>query len=122
MNVGVRAWFENLEDDELFISVLVIGELRRGIERIRRRDLESADRLDIWLGRLTESYETRILPISPPIAERWGRLGVPDPVPVIDGLLAATALVHDLVLVTRKERDVRSTGVLVVNPFDERKT
>ncbi len=117
MNPGVRSWIDGLEGEELFLSVLVVGELRRGIERIRRRDLDASERLDVWLDGLVRSYEARILPVTPAIADRWGRLGVPDPIPVVDGLLAATALVHDLTLVTRKERDVVPTGVRTYNPF-----
>lgn len=117
MNAGVRSWFESVDADDFFLSVLVIGELRRGIERIRRRDLEPAERLDLWLDALLQTYETRILPVTPTIADRWGRLGVPDPVPAVDGLLAATALVHNLTLVTRNVDDVATTGVPVLNPF-----
>lgn len=113
---GIRAWFADAGDDEFFTSVLVIGELRRGVESIRRRDRPSALALDQWLARLADTFSDRILPIDVPIAERWGRLNVPDPVPTVDGLLAATALVHDLVLVTRNTRDVERTGARLLDP------
>lgn len=113
---GIRAWFNGATERELFTSVLVVGELRRGVESIRRRDARSADALDQWLIRLTESFADRILPINAAIAERWGHLNVPDPIPTVDGLLAATALVHDLTLVTRNTRDVERTGVRLLDP------
>jgi predicted nucleic acid-binding protein len=116
-NEGVRAWFADAHDDELFTSVLVIGELRRGVESIRRRDVPSALALEQWLSRLSSNFSERVLQIDVEVAERWGRLNVPDPLPTVDGLLAATALVHDLVLVTRNVRDVERTGVRVLDPM-----
>jgi predicted nucleic acid-binding protein len=115
-NEGVRVWFADTSEEDLFTSVLVLGELRRGIESIRRRDIPSALALEQWLTRLTTSFADRILGIDTRVADRWGRLNVPDPVPTVDGLLAATALVHDLVLVTRNTRDVERTGVRLLDP------
>ena len=115
-NEGVRAWFADAAEDELFTSVLVLGEVRRGIESIRRRDVPSALALEQWLSRLTATFSDRVLAIDVQVAERWGRLNVPDPVPTVDGLLAATALVHDLVLVTRNVRDVEGTGARLLDP------
>lgn len=113
---GIRAWFDGAAEDELFTSVLVVGELRRGVESIRRRDVPSAMALEQWLTRLTETFGERILPIDNAIADQWGRLNVPDPIPTVDGLLAATALVHDLTLVTRNTRDVERSGVRLLDP------
>lgn len=113
---GIRAWFDAATDGELFTSVLVLGEVRRGIESIRRRDVPSALALEQWLTRLVTTFEDRVLPIDQKVADRWGALNVRDPVPTVDGLLAATALVHDLVLVTRNVRGVASTGVRVLDP------
>jgi predicted nucleic acid-binding protein len=115
-NEGVRAWFGDAREEDLFTSALVLGEVRRGIESIRRRDVPSALALEQWLIRLTTSFAERVLPIDARVADRWGRLNVPDPVPTVDGLLAATALVHDLVLVTRNIRDVERTGVRLFDP------
>ncbi len=115
-NEGVRAWFAEVREEELFTSVLVLGEVRRGIESIRRRDVPSALALEQWLMRMTTSFGDRILPVDSMVADRWGALNVPDPVPTVDGLLAATALVHDLVLVTRNVRDVGRTGVRLLDP------
>jgi predicted nucleic acid-binding protein len=114
----VMGWLEGVDDDDLRLSVLVLGELRQGVERLRSRDLVSARHLDRWLHGLAERYAERILPIDEPVAQLWGRLNVPDPLPAVDGLLAATALVHDLTLVTRNTRDVARTGVRVLNPFE----
>jgi predicted nucleic acid-binding protein len=114
---GVRAWFDRVTDADLFTSVLVIGEIRRGIELLRRRDIASASALDHWLARLTEAYAEHVLAIDSRIAERWGTLNVPDPMPTVDGLLAATALEHGLTLVTRNTRHVASLGVPVIDPF-----
>ena len=115
---GVRRWFESLEPEEIFLSVVVTGEIRRGIEAIRRRDPRAAVTLDRWLKRVVSSYESRILPIDALVADAWGRLNVPDPLPVVDGLMATTAKVHNLTLATRNIRDVERTGVSIVNPFE----
>ena len=114
---GVREWFASVATEDIYLSVIVVGEIRRGIESVRRRDRAAASALDRWLKRLTATYEGRILPIDALVAEEWGRMNVPDPIPVVDGLMAATARVHGLTLVTRNVRDVARTGVPVVNPF-----
>ncbi|HYN68643.1 MAG TPA: type II toxin-antitoxin system VapC family toxin [Candidatus Eisenbacteria bacterium] len=116
-NGGVRAWFAAARDEDLFTSVLVLGEIRRGIESLRRRDTAAALALEQWLVRVSSSFSARVLPVDARVADRWGLLNVPDPLPMVDGLLAATALVHDLVLVTRNTRDVATTGARVVDPF-----
>jgi predicted nucleic acid-binding protein len=110
-DADVVSWFAGLADEEVFLSVLTIGEIRRGIENVRRRDADSAAALDRWLALLSEAHGDRILPIDRAIAEEWGRMNVPDPLPVIDGLLAATARVLGLTLVTRNIADVKGTGV-----------
>ena len=115
-NPGIRSWFTAAQDGDLYTSVLVLGELRRGVELLRRRDGIAAAALEQWLGRLAGSFSSRILPVDGRVADQWGRLGVPDPIPTVDGLLAATAIVHDLVLVTRNVRDVIGTGARVLDP------
>ena len=90
----VAAWFRAVPPSELFTSVLVMAELRRGSQLVRRRDPASADRLDGWIARLWSAFEDRVLPVSSEVANRWADLMVPDPIPVVDGLLAATALVE----------------------------
>lgn len=113
---GARANAER-DDSDLYTSVLVLGELRHGIELRRRRDAVTAAALERWLEQLTRRYAQRILPIDQGVTDCWGRLGVPNPIPVVDGLLAATAKVHGLTLVTRNIRDVATTGVSVFDPF-----
>jgi len=114
---NVAAWFADLADEEIFLSVLTIGEIRRGIESVRRRDSNSAAALDRWLASLSEAHAERILSVDQAIVEEWGRMNVPDPLPVVDGLLAATARVLDLTLATRNVSDVEGTGVDLLDPF-----
>jgi toxin FitB len=114
---GVAEWFASVPGDRLFLSVLVVGEIRQGIERLARREPAQAEIFERWLSQLVGGYSDRLVPITERIAQAWGRLNVPDPMPVVDGLMAATALVHDWALVTRNLDDVRSTGVRLLNPF-----
>jgi predicted nucleic acid-binding protein len=114
---GVSAWLVSVPDDELFLSVLVVGEIRQGIERLARRDLVQAQIFEQWLSQLVHDFGDRIVPVTAPVAEAWGRLNVPETVPVVDGLMAATALVHDWTLVTRNVDDVEATGVRFLDPF-----
>jgi predicted nucleic acid-binding protein len=114
---NVRCWFESHRLDEFWLSVLVVGELRRGVELILRRDPDTARTLGTWLNSTIEDFADRVLPITIGISERWARLSVPDPIPVIDGLLAATAIEHDLTLVTRNTTHIDRTGVESLNPF-----
>ena len=116
-NPRVAAWFAGLAEEEVYLSVLTVGEIRNGIERIRRRDRRAAVALDRWLRTLVRDYEDRLLPVDRAVAEQWGRLNVPDPVPVVDGLLAATAAVHSLVLATRNVKDLERTQVALFDPF-----
>jgi len=116
----VRAWAASTSPSERFLSVLSVGEIRSGIERRRRRDAEAATVLDAWLASLIVEHEGRILPVSLRVAERFARLTVTDPLAFVDGHLAATALEHDLTLVTRNTRDVVRTGVRLLNPWESR--
>ncbi len=118
-DLGVRNWYSSTRGDELYLSVLVLGEVRQGIERLRRRDPDQALRLEQRMALIRVRLADRVLPISVAVAERWGRNNVPDALPVIDGLLAATALEHDLILVTRNVHDVQRSGVLLLNPFSD---
>jgi predicted nucleic acid-binding protein len=117
-NPGLSAWFATVGENELFLSVLVLGEIRKGIEQARKSDRVKVGALERWLEGLEETYADRIFPITDRIADRWGRLSALHPVSTVDGLLAATALVHDLTLVTRNVRDISRTGVRFLNPFD----
>lgn len=116
-NPGVRDWARRAPGASMWVSVLVLGELRRGVESLRRRDPRAAAVIERWLDQQASAFQDRLLPVDDAIADRWGRLNVPDPVPTTDGLLAATALVHDLIVVTRNTRDFATTGAAVLNPF-----
>jgi predicted nucleic acid-binding protein len=117
-DAGVRRWLESVRGDELFLSVLVLGEIRQGVERLRRRDPRQAAVYEAWLATLRRDYADRVLAVTADVAEEWGRLNIPDPLPVVDGLLAATARVRGLTLVSRNTADLARTGVRLLNPFD----
>jgi toxin FitB len=119
-NANVRSWFHSLDPEAIRVSVVTLGEIRRVIESIRRRDGGEAAALERWLLRLIADHPERILPVDLQTAEEWGRLNVPKPLPVIDSLLAATARMHGLTLATRNVKELASTGVDLVNPFDRR--
>lgn len=116
-DANVLEWFSGLADEEILLSVLTIGEIRRGIENVRRRDQDGAAALDGWLHQVIGQHRDRILPIDKAIADEWGRLNVPDPLPVVDGLLAATAKIHGLTLATRNVKDIERTGTRFIDPF-----
>jgi len=116
-DANVRRWLENVDENLLFLSVLVTGEIRRGIEAIRQRDLRAAAALERWLDTLVQAHSDRVLPVDAATADEWGRLDARGSLPVVDGLLAATERVHDLTLVTRNVKDVARTGINVLDPF-----
>ncbi len=116
-NPRVLQWFNEVADDEIHLSVLAIGELRRGVENVRKRDQVQAAALDRWVSRLVANHIERIVPVDGPVADRWGRLAAVRAASVIDTLMAATAIEHGLVLVTRNVKDVAWTGVSYLDPF-----
>ena len=115
---AVTAWLENVVETEVFLSVLVLGEVRRGAELRRRDDPQTAFYLDRWLAEVIRRYAQRILPVDLEVAQIWAQLSLAQPVPIIDSLIAATALRYDLILVTRNLKDIRRTGVRTINPFE----
>lgn len=117
-NPAVSAWYATIDTKSIYLSVLVTAEIRRGIEGLRRREPERATTLDEWLEAVIEGFTDRILPIDAAVAERWAYLTAGRSFPVVDALLAATADVHRLVLVTRNRADVADLGVAVLNPFE----
>lgn len=116
-NAGVTKWVVQTPAEEIGTSVMVLAEIRRGIELKRRRDPQQARDLDRWFVRMRLGLGDRVLGVDEPVADVWAQLGIPDPIPFVDGLLAATAKVHGLTLVTRNTADVASIGVRVLNPF-----
>ena len=119
-NRGVIAFFETVvaSSEPVFISAVSMGELRRGVERIRHRgDVEQARLLEAWLASVVESFGERILALDADAAQVWGYLRVPDPGHAIDKQIAAIALVNDLTLVTRNVADFEGSGVRLANPF-----
>jgi toxin FitB len=115
---NVAEWWATLADEDLYLSVIVLGEVRKGIERVRPRDPAQAEAIDRWLTVVRSEFEGRILPVDQAVADEWGRMNAPRPLPILDGLLAATAKVNGLTLATRNVSDVGGTGVRFVNPFE----
>jgi predicted nucleic acid-binding protein len=113
----VAAWYATVEDGDLYLSALILGEIRRGIELARPRDPAKADALQAWLESVVAAFGDRVISVDVAVSDEWGRMSAIRPVPVIDGLLAATAKVHRLTLVTRNDSDVRGLGVRVLNRF-----
>ncbi|HEY6137100.1 MAG TPA: type II toxin-antitoxin system VapC family toxin [Thermoanaerobaculia bacterium] len=116
-NASVAEWWSSINQDDVFISILTIGEIRKGIEKARRRDAGFAASLEKWLSLVTSHYRDRIIEIDLEVAEEWGRLSVPNPLPAVDGLIAATAKIKGLTLVTRNVRDIARTDVAFLNPW-----
>ena len=114
---NVSAWYASVADEDLFLSTLVLGEIRKGVERARPRDPEKAVALERWLGQVEAAFGDRVLGVDNAIADRWGRMSALRPLAVIDGLLAATAAVNGLTLATRNDRDAAGVGAAVFNPF-----
>jgi len=115
---AVVAWFDHVPDDSLYISVLTLGEIRKGIESVA--DGSRKETLRVWLEHtLPDWFEDRLLVIDEAVAEQWGRLQAQAgrPLPAIDSLLAATAIQHNLRMVTRNEKDFDIAGLEVINPW-----
>ncbi len=119
VNSGVSAWISSINAKEAFLSVLTIGEIRSGIELHRLKNPSGASNLERWLLGLETHYADRILPITAKIADRWGRLSPSQPLPAVDGMIAATGLEYQLVVVTRNVTDFQRSGVNTLNPFSD---
>jgi toxin FitB len=114
---SVQAWLASVPEADLYLSVLVVGEIRQGVERLRRRDPARVAPYEAWLSELVRRFADRLAPVTAEVCEEWGRLNVPDPLPVVDGLMAATARVRGWTFVTRNVADLARTDVRLLNPF-----
>ncbi len=118
---GVVEWIAATPDEQLHVSVLTLGEIEQGIARVRGRgDRQQASALERWLQDVEAGFEDRVLPVTLPVAAAWGRQQYAQPLPVIDALIAATARVHYMTVVTRNVKDFELAGVQVLNPFTDR--
>jgi predicted nucleic acid-binding protein len=117
-DAGVKRWISSVPTEDLYLSVLTLGEVRRGIGLLSRRDPVQADVYEAWLVTVLREYADRVLPVDAAAAEEWGRMNVPNPVSVVDGLMAATAKVRNMTFVTRNTADVARTGARLLNPLD----
>ena len=118
---AVSAWYASISDESLFLSTLVLGEIRKGVELARLRDTRKASALERWLQEVEAAFGSRVLGVDNAVADRWGRMNAIRPLPIIDGLMAATAAVHGLTFVTRNDRDISGVGASVYNPFVARR-
>jgi predicted nucleic acid-binding protein len=117
-DLAIARWRADAAGKKAHVSTLVIGEVRLGIEQLRRRgDDSQADLFEAWLTRLTDEFGDRVLPVSAAVADRWGRLSAGRPLPVVDALMGATAMEHDLIFVTRDVASLAGTGVRLLNPW-----
>ena len=119
-DAGVIEWVTATPSDRLYVSVLTLGEIEQGIARIRGRgDHQQAAALERWLREIVVGFADRILPVTLPVASAWGRQQHVQPLPVVDALIAATARVKGLTVVTRNVKDFQRTGIQVLSPFVE---
>jgi predicted nucleic acid-binding protein len=114
---SVLTWLSAQQEDQLHLSVVTLGEIERGIEKRRKGDPAFSAALAVWLEGLTRLYADRILPVTPNVARRWGRLSAQLGHESAELLIAATALTYELAVVTRNTAHFESTGVGLVNPF-----
>ncbi|KAA1182447.1 type II toxin-antitoxin system VapC family toxin [Rhizobium tropici] len=112
-------WLRSVDPSTIYLSVITLGEIMRGIALKRKSDPRTAAHLDEWLRKLRHDHRNRILPITDQIAVEWGRIAAQRPRGDADGLIAATAIVHDLIVVTRNIGDFDDTGASIVNPWDQ---
>ncbi len=115
---SVQRWYSATDEKLLWLSVVVIAEIRKGIERVRPHDPSQAEALEKWLGDTEISFFGKILPVDEGIAHRWGFLNARNTLPYHDSFLAATAIEHRLTLVTKNTEDIKNTGVSYLNPFE----
>lgn len=113
------AWFRSVAPGSVYLSTLTLGEIMRGIALKQKSDPKAARHLAEWLRKIRHDHVDRIVPVNDQISVEWGRIAAIRPRGDVDGLIAATAIVHDLILVTRNIRDFEDTGASIVNPWDD---
>jgi predicted nucleic acid-binding protein len=121
-NRHVASWYASIDDADIYLSVLVLGEIRGGIERARAKDPVKSGALERWLAAVQVSFADRILPVDHIVADAWGRMSAKRSVSTVDALLAATAKVHRMTLATRNISHVADLGADVFNPFEPRRS
>ena len=117
-DANVAKWYKSVDPSELFLSVLVMGEIRKGIESVRNRNPRQAQHLEIWLEDLQLDFEDRVLGIDARVADEWGKMSSKRTLSIVDCYLAASAKVHHMTLVTRNVKDFVGLGANVFNPFE----
>ena len=120
-DANVATWASEAADAHLHLSVLTLGEITKGIERLRGRDPDQADVFAAWLEQLRDHFADRILSVDDRVAEEWGRLNAPAERKTVDSLIAASARVHDLTVVTRNISDFEACDVAVLNPWQSQR-
>ena len=113
----VYQWWLGVKDQELFLSVMTLGEIRKGIDRLGACDVSQTLALELWMDEVKQTFRDRVIDVSLAVAERSGRLQAIRSLPEVDALLAASVLEYDLTLVSRNEADFRELGIRVLNPF-----
>jgi predicted nucleic acid-binding protein len=116
-NPGVIRWSISTGSARHWISTLSLGEIRKGIELLRKKSPSQCPAFERWLDRIRIEFDQTILPVCDAVAEKWGLITASTNLPVTDGLLAATAHVHDLTIVTRNTKDFKAAGVRILSPF-----
>ena len=114
----VKLWWDATDLKEIYLSVMVPGEIQRGIEKLSRKNPPRARLFESWLHSVMDEFQGRILKVDLETARIWGKMTSKRTLPLVDTLLAATAMAHDLILVTRNLKDIRGTGVRYLNPFE----
>lgn len=112
------AWLRGVDQADLYVSVLSLGEIESGIAKLARKDPQAAAMFDEWARVIRADFANRIVAVDLEIASVWGRISAPHSLPIVDALLAATAMVHGMTLVTRNVRDIADTGVTILNPWE----
>jgi predicted nucleic acid-binding protein len=115
---AVRKWWSETDFLEIHVSVMVLGEIRQGVERLSGKNPQQAQEIERWLQFITNTLGARLLVVNHKITEVWGRMGMNRTLPLVDSILAATAVAHELTLVTRNTKGIQDTGVSYLNPFE----